>query len=201
MVIIKDIIQGQPEWYDLKLGVVSASNFKKIVTSKGDRSKQREKYLYELAGERITGERANNYKNEHMERGNEREAESRKAFEFFHETHIEQVGFVFLDEDRDIGCSPDGLIDTCSGFETKDAAPHVQVERLEKNWKGTEHFQQVQGCLYVTDRTSWHLRSYSRGIKPIDILFSRDEEFIRKLAVELKLFVKDLKTLVERYSI
>jgi hypothetical protein len=201
MVIINDIIQGSPEWLKLRLGVPSASNFDKIVTTKGERSKQREKYLYELAGEKITGERANTYKNEHMERGNEREEESRRAYEYINDVTVEQVGFCFYDEKREFGCSPDGFVCEYGGFETKDALPHVQIERLEKGWKGTEHFCQVQGNLYVTGKEWWDLVSYSRGIKPIIIRIYPDDTFIRNLSIELRMFINDLNKLVERYSV
>ncbi len=201
MLKISDVVQGSIEWYAIRCGIPSASSFDKIVTTKGERSKQREKYLYELAGERITGEPKSGYTNAHMDRGHEREPESRAMYEFINDCEVEIVGFCFLDEKKEIGCSPDGLVGEVGGFETKDALPHIQIERLEKGWSDADYFQQVQGSLYVTGREWWDLVSFSRGIKPIIKRFTRDEEFIKKLAIELKLFVNDINKLVERYGV
>ena len=200
MVMLKDLVQNTPEWDKVRLGIPTASQFDRIVTTTGARSKQREKYLYELAGEKITGERKEGYKNAVMDRGHEREDESRKAYEFINGVKVDLVGFCFYDEKKEFGCSPDGLIGEAGGFETKDTSPHIQIERLECGWSQADHFQQVQGGLYVTGRKWWDLVSYSRGIEPIIIRFYRDEIFIKKLAVELQLFVNDLNTIVKKYS-
>lgn len=198
--IIVDCVQNTPEWEKIRLGIPTASNFDRIITTTGTRSKQREKYLYELAGERITGERKEGYKNSAMDRGHEREDESRKTYEFITGTTVNIVGFCFFDEKKEFGCSPDGLIGEDGGFETKDTSSHIQIERLECGWSQSEHFQQVQGGLYVTGRKWWDLVSYSRGIQPIIIRFCRDEKFINKLSVELLLFVNDLNSIVKKYS-
>jgi len=201
MIIVEGIKQNSLEWYALKLGIPSASSFDKIITTKGVVSKTRAKYLYKLAGEVVTGEREEGYNNSNMDRGHEREEESRNAYELIKDVEVEQVGFVYFDEKKDIGCSPDGLVGEDGGFETKDALPHVHLDRLENGWSESQHFQQVQGSLYVTGRKWWDLVSYSRGFKPLIIRFERDEEFIKKLAVELRLFNNNLKDVVKKYSV
>jgi len=198
--IVIDCLQNTPEWDAVRLGIPTASQFDRIVTTTGARSKQREKYLYELAGEKITGERKEGYKNAAMDRGHDREAESREMYEFVNSVKVQIVGFCFLDNKKEIGCSPDGLVGEMGGFETKDTLPHIQIERLEKGWSTADHFQQVQGCLYVTGREWWDLISYSRGMPPIIIRFNRDEKFIHELSVELIMFVNDLNAIVKKYT-
>ncbi len=200
-VIISDIIQGTPEWLELRLGTPSASNFSKIITPSGDPSKTRKKYLDELFDELITGERVESYKNKNMALGNEREEEARSAYEFIKDAKVEQVGFIFFDENRSFGCSPDGLIGDDGAIEIKNAAPHIQRVRLEEGWSELEHKPQTQGGLYVSERKYLDRMSYCRGMEPIIETFERDEVFIRKLARELRLFVDELKSLVEKYSI
>jgi hypothetical protein len=198
--IIVNCLQNTPEWDNVRCGKPTASQFDRVVTTTGARSKQREKYLYELAAERITGERKEGYKNAAMDRGHEREGESRQAYEFINGVKVDLVGFCFFDENKQFGCSPDGLIGEDGGFETKDTAPHIQIERLENGWSRADHFQQVQGGLLVTGRKWWDLVSYSRGIQPIIVRFERDEDFIKKLQIELILFSNDLNTIVKKYS-
>ena len=79
--IIVDEIQGSDEWLKLKIGKPSASNASKIVTNAGLASKQQEGYMFELAGEVITGKKEQGYKNSNMEEGNNREDESRKLLQ------------------------------------------------------------------------------------------------------------------------
>jgi len=201
MIIVKDVIQGTDSWQALRLGRPSASNFGKIITPTGNPSSQRKKYLDELFDEKITGTRVENYKNKHMERGNEREQEAREAYEFIKGVSVEQVGFIFFDEKKEFGCSPDGLVGKDRGFETKDTLPHIQRVRLEEGWSALEHKPQIQGSLYVSDRKFWDRMSFCRGMKPIIETFERDEVFIRKLAVELRMFVDELNELIEKYSI
>lgn len=201
MIILKDIIQGTDAWKALRLGIPSSSNFSKIITPSGDPSKTRDKYLDELFDEIITGERKETYKNKDMQRGNDQEPEERSAYEFIKGVKVEVVGFIFFDENREFGCSPDGLVGADRGFETKNALPHIQRVRLEDGWSELEHKPQIQGCLYVSNRKYWDRMSYCRGMTPIIETFERDEVFIRKLAVELRLFVNDLKDIVKKYSI
>ncbi len=198
--IILDCDQNSEDWYAARLGIPTASGFSKIVTSTGARSKQREKYLYELAGEIVTGESKDNYTNSNMDRGHEREQESRDVYEFINSVTIKQVGFCYFDEKKEFGCSPDGLVGEHGGFETKDALPHIHIDRLENGWSKAQYLQQVQGTLYVTGREWWDLQSYSRGFKPLVIRFERDVAFIDKLKVEIRMFINDLKSIVEKYS-
>ena len=53
--IISPYAQRTPEWHKERLGLPTASCFEKIITTTGQISKQREKYLYELTGETLSG--------------------------------------------------------------------------------------------------------------------------------------------------
>ena len=193
-----EIQQGTPEWKDLKVGVPSASNFKRILKANGEPSEQRKKYLQELAYEKLSGRFTNSFALSAFKRGKEMEPESRTTFmaEFFIE--VTEVAFVYADERRRFGCSPDGLIYNDGGFETKDAIPDIQLERLRKNKLPSEHFHQVQGSLFVCQREYWWFRSYCRGMRPLNIKVYRDEKFIRSLRIELELFCNDLDEYVEK---
>ena len=199
--IILNCEQNSPEWIEARLGIPTASSFNKIVDSKGNPSKQREKYLYECVGEVVSGEPKDSYTNGNMDRGHEREEEARNAYSLIYDVEVVQVGFVFFDEKREFGCSPDGLVGDDGLLELKDAAPHIHLERLEKGWSEAQYKQQVQGQLYVTGRKWCDLQSYSRGFQPLVIRYERDEEFIKKLAIEIRMFNDDMKTLIKKYSL
>ena len=79
--IALELQQQTPEWFAARCGVPSASNFDKIVTTKGEPSKQAQKYLWQLAGERVTGKQEESFTSGHMQRGIELEAEARQFYE------------------------------------------------------------------------------------------------------------------------
>jgi len=193
-----DCEQNGETWSSLRLGIPTSSSFEKIITTKGKISASRQKYLYKLAGEKISGEKTEGYYGNSMAKGHERENESRELYSFINGVEVEQVGFCFYDENKTFGCSPDGLVCEDGGFETKNAESHVQAERIDKGWSKADHYQQVQGSLLVTGRKWWDLVSYSRGFKPIVIRFERDESFIKILHAEINIFIEDLNKLVEK---
>lgn len=198
--IILDCDQNSPEWEAARLGIPTASCFKKIMTSKAIPSKSRTEYLYKLAGEKITGEKANGFYSKAFERGHEREQESADLYQFMTGADVQTVGFCFFDELKRFGASPDRLVGEDGGFETKDAEPHVQLKRLNEGWTGAEHYLQCVGCMYVTGRSWWDLQSYSRGLKPITIRFERDDVFIAKMAEQIAEFLFDLNAIVAKYA-
>lgn len=200
MIIVEGIAQNSPEWDELRLGLPTSSRFGEIFTATGQHSKSRDKYMRVLAGEIITGRRHEGWTGKVFDRGHENEAESRMAYEIKHDVTISQPAFVFKDEDRRFGCSPDGLMRYDGGlmkrgFETKDAAPHVQLERYE-GWTFAEYHRQVHGSMMVTGLESWVLVSYCSGMKPIEIIVERDEKLCKIFEDEVNRFCDELDALV-----
>jgi len=193
---IIDVPQTSPEWFAARLGVPSASNFDMIVTTKGERSKQRDKYLYRLAGETVAGKSEETYQNAAMQRGIELEAEARQLYELITGNTTTQVGFCIHDEGY--GASPDSLVGDDTTIEIKCPTMAVHVGYLLENRLPVEYIQQVQGQLLVTDRKYADFTSYYPGIRPLIVRVERDEKFIQLLRTELLLFVNDLKEVVAK---
>lgn len=196
--IIIDLKQNSELWFKEKLGKPSASNASKIITNGGKPSEQRKGYLYELVAEIITGKQEDTYKNLNMLVGNEREAESREAFEFMHKVKIKQVGVIYKDEKKQYLCSPDGIINNECGLELKNPLPKTQVKRLLDGGFPSEYFGQLQFSMYVTGFKYWYFMSWVPAMRPLIIRVERDEGFIRALGIELKLFCSELEHLVDK---
>lgn len=192
------IEQGSAEWHAAKVGVPSASNFDKIITTKGEPSKQAEKYLWRLAGERVSGRSEDAYQNAAMQRGVEMEAEAREFYELTHDVQVERVGIVYPNEDKKYACSPDSLVGADGGLEIKCPLISTHVGYLLNGSLPAEYFQQVQGNLLVTGRNWWDFLSYFPGLKPLLIRVTRDEKFIKSLSVELEMFCVKLNETIER---
>jgi hypothetical protein len=192
---IIDCVQGTPEWHQVKCGIPSASDFDKILTLDGKPSKQREKYLYQLAGERIVGKPETTYQNGTMQRGVEMEAEARQYYELITGQEVQQVGFCVS---GNFGASPDGLVGEDGGLEIKCPILPTQVGYLLMNKLPSDYFQQVHGGLLVTGRKWWDFLSYYPGMKPLLLRITPDKDFQKILKSELDRFCKELDEITEK---
>lgn len=201
LTIFKDIEQNSPEWEAARCGLVTASGFADVLAQGrgGAPSKTRQTYLYKLAGERITGKPAENYRNGFMDRGHEVEDQARAWYEMVTEAEVERVSFMRCDERR-VGCSPDGLIGADAGFEAKSVAPHLLIPILESGEFPSEHKAQVQGSLWVTGRKWWACVAFFPGMPGFHTRIERDENYIAMLAVAVREFNEELDALVARYK-
>ena len=187
--------QRSPEWFAVRLGVPSASQFGRIVTSTGKRSTQADGYLNKLVAEILTGKSDQQEPNEAMARGTELEPEARAYYELIGGT-VEEVGFC-LHEDG-FGCSPDGLVGSQGLLEIKCPLAHTHVEYLRENALPGLYVPQVQGQLLVTGREWCDFLSYHPDMKPLLIRVERDEKFIQTLHEALLEIVSEIKKCVQQ---
>lgn len=194
-----DCEQGSEEWLQARLGRPSASNYAKLVTTKGAKSTQAKGYILSLAAKIMTGEPTFVRVTEHMERGTMLEPYAREHYEAVTGNTVEEIGFC-LHDTLEAGASPDGLIGDDGGLEIKCPSPSVHLEYLESSKLPSKYFQQVQGCLWITGREYWDFMSYHPDIKPLIVRVARDEDFISKLEQEVTLACDEIARLVEKYS-
>lgn len=200
-IIIRDIEQGSDSWHKMRVGNPGASNLDKIITSAGKISTSRKKYLYQMAGEILAGEKEESFASATMNRGTELEPKAREVFCFATGHEVEEVGLVYPDELRRWHVSPDGLlVGQKRGIEIKCPMLSTHVEYLDKGKLPTKYKCQVQGSLLCTGYESWFFVSYYPGIKPLIIEVSRDEKLIALMKEAIEEFCFDLKKLVEKLS-
>lgn len=192
-----DCQQGTPEWFNARLGIPTASCFDMIVTTKGEPSKQRTKYLYKLAGEKVSGLQEETYKNDAMLRGSEMEDEARRLYGVMNDNPVSTVGLC-LSDCGSYGASPDGLVGDNGGLEIKCPTVPVHVEYLLENNLPSAYFQQVQGQLLVTKREYVDFFSYYPGLRPLVIRVYPDNKFLKALEKELLSFCQELNEVVNK---
>lgn len=191
--------QGSTRWYELRLGIPTASNFNKIITPKGDKSKQARKYQYRLIAERLLKESQDDQLGmvRWVEHGNENEPKAAAMYEFTNEMRLEPGGFVTTDDGR-IGCSPDRLLDSGrQALELKAPAPWTQVGYL-LDGPGDDYRPQVQGQLYVGGFEAVHFYSYHPQMPAVHLVTPPDRGFQRLLQPTLNAFCDELDQLTER---
>jgi len=195
---IYDCIQGSDEWWAVKLGKVSASNFSEVLNKKTGRGL----CMRKLAAERLTGTYEKSYYNKNMEMGNELEEEARKYYEKENNCTVVQVGFVARDEW--VGVSPDGLVGESGNLEIKCVIPSTHIHTILKNELPDAHVPQVQGQLWVTERLWCDFVSYSPLMKgrPFHcIRVPRDDNYITSiLEKEVRIFVEQLKDMISQIA-
>jgi len=193
---IIDCEQYSEEWWKIRLGVCTASKFDKIVKMNGEVSKSKEKVVFQLAGEFVAGKGEESYQNAAMLRGLELEAEAREFYELVNSVEVKQVGFCLEDY---AGASPDGFVLEDGLLEIKCPLISTAVAYLLKPKSlETDYFQQVQGQMLITGRKWTDLLSYYPGLKPLVIRVERNEDFISKLRVELKLVAQEVKEIINQ---
>lgn len=197
-IIVDTFDQRSEDWIAARVGNPGASSISKIITPKGQISKQREEYLYQLAGETITGRCEEGFLSQAMINGIEREDASRTLFEMIHGVDVKQVGVVYKDERRAFHCSPDGLVGDDALLELKNPMLKTQTKYLLSGELPDEYFCQVQMSLYVTERPLCYFMSNYDGLPPFILEVRRNEDFIKKLEPALNDFVADLQKMVAK---
>jgi hypothetical protein len=172
-----EIQQYSPEWYAVRRGVPTVSEFKKLLTAGGKLSEQAHGYACKLAGDVYDRQypRAESYVSAAMKNGTMMEPEARAWYELDSGLAVRQVGFVTTDDGR-FGASPDAMVGDDGCLELKSPNPQTHVEWLTAgNVLPAEHRPQVHGALIVTGRAWCDFFSYVDGLPPLRVRVKPDD--------------------------
>ena len=185
---ILNVKQGSEEWLDARRGVLTASNFSKVVTSTGKPSKSQDDLVLELVAQSLLDEVEETFMSDDMHRGMDLEPLARRAYQEETFNAVDEVGFMVSDSDE-FGYSPDGIIDDDGLIEIKCPKAKNHLKYLSEEKLPTKYVAQVQGGLLVSGRKWCDFVSFHPDIKLNEGLFivrvERDEDFIAKLLEEI----------------
>lgn len=186
------IDQRSPEWWALRCGKPTASEFSSLVTSKGEPSKSLAGYAMTLAIEKYAGKPVDAWEgNAHTDRGRELEARALELYEFTRDVEVTPVGFVTTD-DGITGCSPDGLIGGEGMLEIKCLKGENHGEAIvyfQKHGRcQPKYIQQTQGQLMIAERKWCDLLFYHPELPALVIR----QHPIRELHAALRLGIRDV---------
>lgn len=169
----RDIIQGSAEWHQVRLGILTASEMKHVITAKTLKTADNEtarQHVWELAAQRISGYVEPSYIGDEMLRGWSDEIKARAKYEEHTGQEVEEVGFITNDKwGFTIGYSPDGcVIGTKGGIECKSRRQKYQVQTVVE-WHRlktvpSDFLIQLQTGLLVAEWDWLDLVSYSGGL-------------------------------------
>lgn len=205
MKIIESIEQGTPEWFELRLGKVTGSRFKDVMSKgRGNApSKTRHSYMMDLAIEKITGNKSEQYTNDAMQYGTETEPRARAMYELLSGSEVNEVAFI--EHNEMIGVSPDGLIGENGILEIKCPNTKTQVTRfLEGVGLPSEYKFQVHGQLWVAEREWCDFLSFDDRIDTkaqyLCTRVNRDEKIIKELSEGVYIFCDELNEMINKLS-
>jgi predicted phage-related endonuclease len=168
--------QRTPEWFELRRGCLTASEFGPwLLKSDKTSAKARESAICRILAGIAECWEPKVFETDAMRRGTEMEPEAIAAFEKWSGKKVEDVGFC-----RSIhgmfGCSPDGLIvgESC-GIEGKVPIPASHIAYRRAGVIPEQYIYQVHGSMAVTGAKAWYFQSWNPGLASLRILVERDD--------------------------
>lgn len=193
-----DIIQGSDIWFQSRLGVLTSSEIKLILTptlkvASNDKSRSHE---WELLAQRISNYVEPSYVNDDMLRGSQDEIEARILYSKI-KSEVRECGFITNDKLGFIrGFSPDGLVGDDGLIEIKSRKQKYQIETIIEDVVPEEFMLQIQDELFVSERKWCDFISYSGGlplyikrVEPIE----KYQEAIQLASIQLENKLKTLQ--------
>lgn len=163
-----DVVQGTPQWDDLRRGMVTASVVGQLVTPstlKVASNPASRALAALLVAERITGFTDPTYVSDDMERGWEDEPRAVAKYSEDRDIEVQEMGFMVREEDWGrLGYSPDGLVLDTGLLEVKSRRPKKHLATILADDVPAENVAQIQAGLFVTGREWCDYISYCGGM-------------------------------------
>ena len=167
-----DIEQRSPEWYAIRLGRLTGSDFHTFLGN----SETKKNKLLQKACEKITGQvEDEHYVSSDMQRGIDLEDEAVFLYEMQTGNEVKKVGFIELDEF--CGCSPDGLVGEDGIIECKAPKDSVFVKQVIEDKIKPEYYTQIQYNLYVSGRKWCDYIAYNKNLLNTTISLKKSIKF------------------------
>jgi hypothetical protein len=184
---IHDVEQNSEEWFALRSGRPTASEFAKLVTPTGKASTQITGYAALLAAEAYAGTELERWEgNQWTQRGHELEDEARAYYTLTSGEQTSLAGFVTSDL---AGCSPDHVVGDNGLAEYKCLAPQHHVLALhtcaQTGRAPNDYRPQLQGQLWVCEREWVDLVFYHPQLPVLIHRETRDEKMIELLTAQV----------------
>lgn len=205
-----DLIQGTDEWHQARLGLLTASEMKNVITPtlKIADNKDTRTHLYKLVDERASQYLEDHFESYDMMRG---KVEEIYAKDLYSQKIAQVKDCGFITNNRwgfTLGFSPDGMVGDDGMIEIKSRAGKYQVQTIIDDVVPKEHIIQVQTGLLISERKWCDFISYSNGrpmfvkrVLPDEKIQSAIEEachaFEKRAAELLKIYVEKSQGMIQ----
>lgn len=197
MIDLHEIIQGSDQWFEARIGKVTASRVADVIAkTKTGYSATRDNYMAQLVCERLTGEKGESFINAAMQHGTETEPLARISYEVAQNVLVDEVGFVPHPTIEMAGASPDGLVNDDGLLEIKCPNTATHIETLLSQTVPGKYNTQMQFQMACTGREWCDFVSFDNRLPQELQLFvkrvPRDNVFIRLIEGEIVQFLAEL---------
>lgn len=195
--------QRTDEWFQARLGKVTASNLDKVMAKgkDGGSSAIRETYLAEVLAERFGAEHTEIFKTKAIQAGIDNEPLARMAYEFATGNLVEEVGLIDHPEIYGFAASPDGLIGIDGNQEIK--CPDTK-KHLKTIWTGAidrEYILQMHGQMMCARRKWTDFVSFDPRLpEPANLFIKRidfDPILGAQILTEVRKFLAEVDTMAD----
>jgi putative phage-type endonuclease len=198
--------QGTDAWLQERCGKVTASRIADLMArTKSGYSASQANYASQLICERLTGCVAPSFTNAAMIHGTETEPEARRAYEFYIDRDVVQVGFMPHPSIEMAGASPDGLIGDDGLLELKCPNSATHIETLLGGVIPDKYVKQMQFQMACTGRQWCDFASYDNRLPERMRLFvkrvDRDEELIGEIETAVRGFLAEIDETVAQLRV
>jgi len=164
-----EIPQGTQEWFQARLGCLTASRANDACAAETTAAYQN--YLWQLVAERETKTVEESYVSADMDRGSELEPLARAAYEVHTGTFVTQTGFWPHPEIKWFGASPDGLVGDDGLIEIKCPRTSTHLRYRSEGKVPTKYKRQMMCQLLCTGRKWVDFVSFDNRVRESKQLF------------------------------
>lgn len=203
-------IQGTPEWFEKRIGKLTASNMSLAMDflKKGGESKERYNLKMNILSERLTGQFSDIFISKPMLHGKETE-EKAKAILSAIGYSIEEAGFIDHPIIKNFGASPDGFLKDGGVLEIKCPTTKTHLEWIIQGVVPEQHKPQMISQLACSGKkwcefVSFDDRIKEKGLRLFIRRFVPSESEIKLIENHAKVFLKEvdeLQSQMEFYSL
>lgn len=200
-----DLIQGSEEWHAARLGLLTASQMKNIITATTLKpvagiEKGTSAFLLDIVAQRAAQWTEESYSSWDMQRGQVEEVYAKDLY-IKHRAPVKDCGFITNDHwGFKIGFSADGLVGETGFIEAKSRNQKYQTQTIIDGVVPAEYMMQIQSGFLVTEREWCDFISYSNGLPMFIRRVTPDENTMAAIEEAAFVFEKKAKELLEIYK-
>ena len=194
---MSEILQRTPEWFELRLGKVTASRIGDLMAkTRSGYSTSRANYMTELAIQRLTGTVEQGFTSPAMQWGTDQESNARNAYSFFTDNAVQEVAFIKHPTIEQAGASPDGLVGDDGLVEIKCPNSATHLDTLLTGKINNKYLLQMQWQMACSGRKWCDFVSFDprfpEDLKIFIKRVERDDKLIAEITAEVKKFLAEL---------
>jgi putative phage-type endonuclease len=196
--------QRTPEWFECRLGKVTASKINDVmaILKSGGEAATRKNYRAQLVCERLTGTKQDTFTNAAMQWGTDAEPLARAAYEAYTGDMVNEIGFIEHTYITMSGASPDGLVGDDGMVEIKCPNTSTHMEWLISGGAPTEHHNQMLWQMACAGKQWCDFVSFDPRM-PTDlqlmiVRFERDDSRIDTITQSVIKFLSEVDDMVDQ---